>query len=166
MVEQKISNKELYDALHSLIRAMIFDQWTPDYIVGFASGIVPATMLGKYLQKPVYSLDDDCSNGWMAEDAFGYGKDKTTNILIVTDENLAGINHLWIKADWQNACLPNDPRWSFVWGHNVRFATIVNNRCSQFQDIDYSALEVDTDEKDQKITFPWENWWEYEPSSL
>lgn len=177
------SDKQIRNALHSIIRNINKDNWSPDYIVGLnRGGLTPAVMLSHYLNVPMHTLDvrlrdgedKDCeSNLWMAEDAFGYvpaeqrGESGTQvdpanrkNILIVDDINDTGATINWIKKDWQSSCLPNHTAWHRIWNNNVRFAVLVNNEDSKFKDIDYSGITINKLENPVWIVFPWEAWWE------
>lgn len=154
--------------VQELLRQMHQQQWKPDYVVGLTrGGLTPAVMISQYLNVPMYALkvslrhgSEDCeSNLWMAEEAFGYEDNVPKNILIVDDINDSGATMKWIRQDWQSGCLPNDERWNTIWNKNVRFAVMVNNTTSKFQDIDYSALEINKNDDPQWVVFPWEEWW-------
>ena len=150
---------------HNIIRSMQQDNWKPDYIVGLTrGGLTPANLISQYLDIPMETLKvrlrdgtaDDCeSNLWMAEDAFN-GK----NILIVDDINDTGATLNWIKNDWPSGCCPSDPKWNIIWNNTVRFAVLVDNQNSEFDNIDYSGVEINKAEDDVWVVFPWENWWE------
>jgi len=163
-----------------LCRQMQNQQWRPDYVVGLTrGGLVPATMISQYLDVPMYSLKvslrhgtEDCeSNLWMAEEAFGYvqaeGVEVHSNesmrkkILIVDDINDSGATMAWIKDDWESSCagIVAPDIWQEVWGNTVRFAVLVNNSTSRFQDVNYQAREINKIEDPQWIVFPWEEWW-------
>ena len=157
-IQGTLSHDVVKNGLHTIVRSMHFDGFKPKYVVGVGNGVVPALMLSSYLAVPMYSLDIDCSNGWMAEDAFGYDDIAPKNMLVVFDANVQGALPIWLKDDWQKSCLPNDPKWAEIWGKNVRFATIVNNTASNFQDMDYIGMNT---EKAEVISFPWEKWWLY-----
>ena len=180
-----IDQAELNGAVHRIMRDMAKDNWRPDYVVGITrGGLIPAVMISQYLEVPMHTLsisfrDADLgpeSNLWMAEDAFGYvnwkgevpaPKDReVTNpalrkkILIVDDINDTGRTLDWIVEDWPSGCLPTHDAWFSIWGDNVRFATIVNNEASKFQDVDYTGLTINKHENPSWIVFPWEQWWE------
>lgn len=140
--------------------------WKPDYIVGIHSGgSIPAVMLSKMLGIKSYTLDVRLrdgegqgpeSNAWMSEDAFGYN-DSPMRILIVDDINDSGATFNWIKNDWPGSCLPNSPKWDSIWHKSVRFAVLTNNIGST-QTVDYHSVEINKNENDCWVVFPWEEW--------
>lgn len=139
--------------------------WMPDYIVGVVrGGCVPAVMLSHLLRVPMWALkvslrdNIDCeSNGWMAENAFGYGIDQPKNILVVDDINDSGATFQWIQQDWTASCLPNDPLWATIWGNSVKFAVLHHNEGSRFKNTDYAANWINKSEQDIWIVYPWES---------
>lgn len=158
--------------VHEIIRKCTMDNWKPEYVVGLTrGGLTPALMISQYFDIPMetlkVSLRDSAigpeSNLWMAEDAFGYngkiGQPVAKDILIVDDINDSGATLNWIKKDWQSSCLPDDKRWSYVWGHNVRIAVLVNNEASEFKDVDYTGISINKIENPVWCVFPWEQWW-------
>jgi len=156
-----LKNGDIRCALHTIIRGMQADEWKPDYIVGFTpDSIIPAVMLGAYLNIPVQSLNMDCSDGSMSADAFGYEDNQIKNILVVDAYNATGKNFKWLMNDWQESSLPDDEKWKTVWGNNVRFAVMINDIASGFEQTIYSGLEIDSNEKIQNFIFPWSFWWE------
>jgi xanthine phosphoribosyltransferase len=159
-----------------ILRQLQLDAWRPDYVVGLTrGGLIPANLISQYLEVPMeclkVSLRDSEhgseSNLWMAEDAFGHAVydamcsgNGRKHILIVDDINDSGATLNWIKQDWPSGCLPNDERWTEVWGNNVRVATLVNNKASQSEiPVSYSAIDLNKAEEDVWIVFPWEEWW-------
>jgi hypoxanthine phosphoribosyltransferase len=159
--------------VQDLCRQLHSDQWHPDYIVGLTKGgLVPATMIAHYLHCRMETLKvslrdgGECeSNLWMAEDAFGYQDGKSVpelrkNILIVDDINDSGATLNWIREDWPSGCMPNDPDWNSIWGHNVRVASLYNNAASNSMTrVSYYAKQINKRERDEWIVFPWETWW-------
>jgi len=159
-----------------ILRQLQRDAWMPDYVVGLTrGGLVPANLISQYLEVPMeclkVSLRDDVSqpesNLWMAEDAFGYTEfdpmasgDGRKKILIVDDINDSGATLNWIKQDWMSSCFPDNERWNYVWGDNVRVAVLVDNEASASElNINYNAVDLNKAEEDLWIVFPWEDWW-------
>lgn len=161
-----------------IVTQMHRQKWFPDYIVGITrGGNVPATIISNMLDVRCEALkvslrgdERDCeSNSWMAEDAFGYVPEeeralvktrwdigRRKNILIVDDINDTGETLKWIKEDWEAGCLPNETSaWKSVWNNNVKFATLTDNLSSEM-DVDFWADEVNKQEQDVWLVYPWE----------
>lgn len=171
MIKQSISWQEFENMCDTLATAVLKSSWRPKYIVGINRGGLPAAVvLSHKLGVPLYTLkvtlkdggEDDCDhNFWISEEAIGYGKmgcleDEKTNILIVDDINNDGATYQWIQQDWQGSCLPDLNDWDNVWGHNVRYAVLVNNLSSK-ESADYFAMEINKAENPNWIVFPWEH---------
>src|SRR5210317_1915703 len=137
-----ISQKEIETGVLDIVSQMYSDDWRPDYIVGVTrGGLIPAVMMSHYTGIKMHTLDVRLrdadhgpeTNGWMAEDAFGYidkaerlgdvcsDPSKRKKILILDDINDTGETFKWIVKDWESGCLPDDPAWLDIWGNNVRF---------------------------------------------
>ena len=151
-----------------ILRQIHADAWRPDYVVGLTrGGLVPANLISQYLGCRMETLkvslrdDTECeSNLWMAEDAFGHEMEQPKNILIVDDINDTGATLNYIREDWPSGCFPDNPRWTEVWGSNVRVAVLVDNESSKSEvPISYSAVDINKAEQDSWIVFPWEEWW-------
>ena len=165
-----LSNRDIEKGVHNVIKQMYADNWRPDYIVGITrGGLIPAVLMSHLTGIKMHTLDvrlrdgnEQESNGWMAEDAFGIfqmgGTYEDKKILILDDINDSGATFQWIKEDWPSGCHPNEHRWDKVWNQNVRFATIVNNLASPFN-IDYTSIEINKAEEDTWVVFPYEEWW-------
>jgi len=147
-----------------ILRQIQRDAWVPDYVVGLTrGGLVPANLISQYLEVPMeclkVSLRDDHSqpesNLWMAEDAF-----EQRRILIVDDINDSGATLNWIREDWMSSALPDNPKWTEIWGDTVRVATLVDNEASASElTVSYTAVGLNKAEEDVWIVFPWEAWW-------
>ena len=172
--------EDMESQVHHITKQMYADNWRPDYVVGLTrGGLTPAVLLSHWLGCPMYALhvrlldgnEEDCEhNTWMAEDALGavnHNTDPTNearwdpkyrkNILIVDDINDSGATINWIKQNWPSGCFPDGP-WDRIWGHNVRFATLVNNTGSDAE-VDYASVDIDKlEHPDTWIVFPWEDW--------
>ena len=152
-----------------ILRQICSDSWRPDYVVGLTrGGLVPANLISQYLGCRMETLkvslrdDTECeSNLWMAEDAFGHERDQPKRILIVDDINDTGATLNYIREDWPSGCFPDNPRWTEVWGSNVRVAVLVDNESSKSEiPVSYSAVDINKAEQDSWIVFPWEEWWQ------
>ena len=152
-----------------ILRQICSDSWRPDYVVGLTrGGLVPANLISQYLGCRMETLkvslrdDTECeSNLWMAEDAFGHEMDQPKRILIVDDINDTGATLDYIREDWPSGCFPDNPRWTEVWGSNVRVAVLVDNESSKSEiPVSYSAVDINKAEQDSWIVFPWEEWWQ------
>ena len=152
-----------------ILRQIHADAWRPDYVVGLTrGGLVPANLISQYLGCRMETLkvslrdDTECeSNLWMAEDAFGHEMEQPKNILIVDDINDTGATLNYIREDWPSGCFPDNPRWTEVWGSNVRVAVLVDNESSKNEiPVSYSAVDINKAEQDSWIVFPWEEWWQ------
>ena len=151
-----------------ILRQICSDAWRPDYVVGLTrGGLVPANLISQYLGCRMETLkvslrdDTECeSNLWMAEDAFGHNMEHPKKILIVDDINDTGATLNYIREDWPSGCFPDNPRWTEVWGSNVRVAVLVDNESSKSEiPVSYSAVDLNKAEQDSWIVFPWEEWW-------
>ena len=158
------TEEQIRKMTQKIIVQMYNDNWRPDYIVGLTrGGLIPAVYLSHALNIPMHTLkvslrdhEDFETNCWMATDAFGY-EGTPKNILIIDDINDTGATLEWIVNDWQSGCLPTDPEWDAVWGHNVRFAVLIDNLSSNFSyKVNYAAEEINKAEDDVWIVYPWE----------
>ena len=175
-----VDDQQIREYVNKISYQMYKDAWRPDYIVGLTrGGLVPAVYMSHMLDIPMETLKVALrdgtggeSNGWMAEDAFGYldasavprpaGEPTSDpalrkNILILDDINDTGATLDWIIEDWQGVNLPNDLAWNTVWGNNVRFAVLIDNLSSKFsRKVNYCAETINKAEEDVWIVYPWE----------
>ena len=163
MNKRTISWAEYQGLVGKLARDISVSGWTPDYIVGITrGGCLPAVMLSHYFDIPMHTLEvklrdhaNTESNLWMSEDAYN-GK----NILVVDDINDTGATINWIIQDWQSSCHPSDAHWLNVWNNTVKFAVIADNLASQCGvEMDYAGFEVNKEEENTWLDFPYEDWW-------
>jgi len=152
-----------------ILRQITVSNWRPDYVVGLTrGGLTPANLISQYLGCRMETLkvslrdgEQQETNCWMAEDAFGYDSDTRKNILIVDDINDSGATLNWIRQDWMSSCFATSPVWEGIWGHNVRVACLYDNESSQSEiPVSYSAVNINKAAEDVWIVFPWETWWQ------
>ena len=153
-----MKDKEVYysaDQVNSyilnIIRQMYKDNFRPDYIVGIArGGLVPAIKLSHYLDIPMYALNKEESNFWMAEDAL-----EGTHILVIDDINDTGNTIKALKNDWASS----HGEWDKIFNvGNVKFAVLINNEASEVE-VNYSGYSINKVENPEWCVFPWEQWW-------
>lgn len=160
--------QDVENQTQEILRQMHLDSWQPDYVVGLTrGGLVPANLISQYLSCRMETLkvslrdgEQQETNCWMAEDAFGYESTERKNILIVDDINDTGATLNWIKQDWMSSCFATSPVWDDVWGNNVRVAVLVDNESSRAEiPVSYSAVDINKAQENCWIVFPWESWW-------
>lgn len=148
--------------LLEIARQMYMNEYKPAYIVGLSrGGLVPALKLSHYLNIPMFALNKDESNLWMAEDAFNFISEEfqfRKNILIVDDINDTGKTLNALKEDWMSGCHPNSNDWNNIWHTNVKFATLIDNTASPFK-VDFCGYEINKETNPEWCVFPWEQWW-------
>jgi xanthine phosphoribosyltransferase len=150
------------EAINSIAMQMFKDEWRPDYIVGITrGGLVPAVLLSHATDIPMKTLcvqleseglDENTErNAQMARDALKNNK----KILIIDDINRGGDAITWIIDDWQDVVGMSNYH-SESWHSNVRFASLIDNPNSKVP-MDYCNEEVDLDEEEIWVEFPWES---------
>lgn len=161
-----ITDTKMRRLVASICRDITLSDWRPDYIVGITrGGLVPAVMLSHYFDVPMHALNLSLkdpesgpeSNLWMADDA-NEGK----QILVVDDINDTGATFNWLMNDWPASCSPygNPSNWEHIWQNNVRFAVLVDNLSSQCAvGMYYCGMEINKEEEDVGVEFPYETWW-------
>jgi xanthine phosphoribosyltransferase len=151
------------EAVSSIAMQMYKDEWRPDYIVGITrGGLIPAVLLSHVTDIPMHTLcvqlesdgleENTEHNAIMATDALRDNK----KILIIDDINRGGDAIRWIMDDWQDAMNMSDDEQSEAWHNNVRFASLIDNPNNQVA-MDYCSSEIDLDEDDVWVEFPWES---------
>ena len=181
MLKDRLDFNDFSRLVANICRSISIDTWKPDYVVGLTrGGLLPAKMISHYFDIPMKSLEVSLRDHgtkesalYMAEDAVGYvpseDREKINstfdpyyrrNILIVDDINDTGETFNWIIDDWMSSCLPNSHVWESVWGKTTRFAVTVDNLASKSRfPMNYVGKEINKQEKDVWIEFPYENWW-------
>ena len=151
------------EAVNSIAMQMFKDEWRPDYIVGITrGGLVPAVLLSHTTDIPMKTLcvqleSDGLEanterNAIMAKHALKEYK----KILIIDDINRGGDALQWIQNDWQDAMGLIGVYTPEQWHTNVRFASLIDNPNSKVP-MDYCNEEIDLDEENIWVEFPWES---------
>jgi xanthine phosphoribosyltransferase len=149
--------------VNSIAMQMFKDEWRPDYIVGITrGGLIPGVLLSHTTDIPMKTLcvqlkSDGLEevtehNAQMARDALKNNK----KILIIDDINRGGDAISWIIDDWQDAIGMVGDYKSESWHTNVRFASLIDNPNSKVP-MDYCNEEIDLDEENVWVEFPWES---------
>jgi len=155
-----LSQRDYNGLVSKICREISLSKWKPDYVIGLSfNGALPALMISEYFGIPVDFLNENTSNCGMSQDAYGY-ETPQYNILVIDGVNNDAEIFSWIKKDWPSSCLPNDKEvWDNVWNNNVRFAAIVNDQSSEFKELDYFGLEINSIEEPTMVEFPNNLWW-------
>jgi len=158
---------DVHKAAHKIAIQMYNSAWRPDCIVGLnTDSYALAVIVANLLDVKAFTLDveDEESNLWLAEWAFGYEsvKDRDDvwsssrsnpsvkkNILIVQHETNSDTID-WLQKDWRSGCMPDSVDWNYVWHKNVKFASMHETHNEQF-DTDFVAFT-----SDDKYTYPWQ----------
>ncbi len=135
-----------------LMRQMYQDNFKPEYLVGITrGGLQPALMMSHYTGIIMQTLDvrlrDTAVFGMEHNKSIAKYAYNGRRILILDDINDSGATFNWIHKDLAHP------------GDHVKYASIVNNLSSEFDDVAYSATEINKAEEDVWIVFPWEEWW-------
>lgn len=159
-------NEEMQVDLRSIARDIARSSFKPDYVLGIArGGLVPATHLSHYFEIPLItatvSLRDAEENEMLGLDRIVELLDQGKKILMVDDICDSGetLKLIWGTLDAM-VTYKNDKGHSGVEA-NLHTAVLWNNPAQDEFHPDYYGREIDRDEDDRWVVFPWENWWKF-----
>ena len=139
-----IQNSDIKMHLQSILRAMHKDKFVPDVIIGLSrGGLQPAVMLSNYFDVPMIPVSLALRDHQVEKVDFELDPNK--KYLVIDDINDSGatLNRL---AQYMNE-------------HTWRSAVLINNLPSPFEP-DYQGIEINKDEEDVWVVYPWEAWWQ------
>jgi xanthine phosphoribosyltransferase len=150
--------------LLKIVRNMAVQGFKPDFVLGIArGGLIPATMISHYLETPLItakvSLRDERNSEMEGLDRVVELLKDGKSILMVDDICDSG-DTLKLIWDTMSAMLPDNKTDFNQVDRNLRTAVLWNNPAQDKFHPDFSAQEIDRNEDDSWIVFPWENWWE------
>ena len=142
--------EESIQDLHELVRQMSIDRFRPQVIVGISrGGLPPAVMLSAYSDIPLKPLKASLRHFPQWEEYMPYPTDQ--DILIVDDICDSGATFTKIRDDILTHTKVDD-------GPNVRFASLYSNADQEFTP-DYYVRELNQNQQQVWIEFPWKVWW-------
>lgn len=159
------TNDQISDLLKEIVRQVANSEWKPDCIIGLSrGGLDIGAKLSHYFSVPFEPLKWQTRNGKFQD------KDNLIrivlganykNILIIDDILDSGISLTGIFEELEinvNARNKNTDYESS--GPDIRYAALIQNISAKHAiELDYCATEINKDESDSWICFPWENWW-------
>ena len=142
--------EESIQDLHELVRQMTVDRFSPQVIVGISrGGLPPAVMLSAYFDIPLKPLKSSLRHFPQWEDYMPRPTDR--KILIVDDICDSGATFTRIREDiLRNTKVKEGPV--------VRFASLYSNVDQDFTP-DYYVRELNQNQQQVWIEFPWKVWW-------
>lgn len=150
-----VSYNDVRDQVHSIIRQLNKDNYSPDHVLGIArGGVCPAVMLSCYYEVPMSCVTVSYYSKKINQEQISVQAQCAKNLLLVDDGADSGqtINHVLEKLS-----------------NNVRVAVLMNNIANKNKRVDYSGTDMDIPFKSmprQKddipflLVMPWEAWWE------
>lgn len=146
-----VTEAELKNMLHSIVRDMHKEHYKPEVIVGpNRGGLQIGVMLSHYFDVPFVPLQWQTRDGDKTDHAnlLAFVNDyREKNILLIDDINDTGktLNSI-TETIYQD----------FVF--DLKVAVLFNKTTSAFETVDYSAVEL-TPDYNPWIVFPYEEWW-------
>ena len=142
--------EESIQDLHELVRQMTVDRFSPQVIVGISrGGLPPAVMLSAYFDIPLKPLKSSLRHFPQWEEYMPRSTDR--EILIVDDICDSGATFTRIREDiLRNTKVKEGPV--------VRFASLYSNADQAFTP-DYYVRELNQNQQQVWIEFPWKVWW-------
>ena len=150
--------------LQEIIRQMHLDNYRPDYVVGIArGGLVPATMLSHYFAKPLMALNyslrdkmvcpDDEVNAMVEKLKEGFS-------LLMVDDICDSGETLRKIVDEVTPHMDSIVLGQYKgWESRLRTAVLWNNTSQDTFEAEYVGREVDRNEDERWVIFPFEEWW-------
>lgn len=158
------TNTNMRGDLQEIIRQMSASEFAPDIIVGVArGGLVPATMLSHYLEKPLmvinYSLRDNKVTQTSEVNDMTRKIKEGLSVLLVDDICDSGDTLRKIADDVKDEFRPsyNDPYKG--WESRFKTAVLWNNTSQDVYDPDFVGREISRADDKRWICFPYEEWW-------
>ena len=139
-----IQDSDIKTYLQTILRAMHKDKFVPDVVIGLSrGGLQPAVMLSNYFDVPMIPVSLALRDHQVEKVDFELDPNK--KYLVIDDINDSGatLNSL---AQYMNE-------------HTWRSAVLINNLPSPFEP-DYQGIEINKDEEDVWVVYPWEEWWQ------
>ena len=142
--------EESIQDLHELVRQMTMDRFSPQSIVGISrGGLPPEVMLSAYFDIPLKPLKSSLRHFPQWEEYMPRPTDR--KILIVDDICDSGATFTRILEDiLRNTKVKEGPA--------VRFASLYSKADQDFNP-DYYVRELNENQQQVWIEFPWKVWW-------
>ena len=139
-----IQDSDIKTYLQTILRAMHKDKFVPDVVVGLSrGGLQPAVMLSNYFDVPMIPVSLALRDHQV--ERLDFEIDPGKKYLVIDDINDTGatlerLSQYMVEAQWRSAVL-------------------INNLPSPFEP-DYQGIEINKDEEDVWVVYPWEEWWQ------
>ena len=120
------------------------DKFVPDVVIGLSrGGLQPAVMLSNYFDVPMIPVSLALRDHQV--ERLDFEIDPGKKYLVIDDINDTGatlerLSQYMVEAQWRSAVL-------------------INNLPSPFEP-DYQGIEINKDEEDVWVVYPWEEWWQ------